>query len=70
MFYMNSVANNIFIPDVTTVEVRSVILLKKNSSACWDEIFNFFLRRRSIEINKQYIQDSRKERHKEHSEKN
>ena len=29
-----------------------------------------FLRRRFIEINKQYIQDSRKERHTEHSEKN
>ena len=32
--------------------------------------FLFFLRRRFIDINKQYIQDSRKERHKEHSENN
>ena len=28
------------------------------------------MRRRYIDINKQYIQDSRKERHKEHSENN
>ena len=32
--------------------------------------YYFFLRRRFIDINKQYIQDSRKERHKEHSENN
>ena len=33
--------------------------------------FSFlFLRRNFIDINKQYIQDSRKERHKKHSEKN
>ena len=37
MFYMNSVANIIFLPDITTV-VRNVILLMKNSSAGWDEI--------------------------------
>ena len=30
----------------------------------------FILRRRFIEIYKQYVQDSRKERHKEYSEKN
>ena len=30
----------------------------------------FFLRRRFIDINKQYIQDSRKERRKKHSAKN
>ena len=35
---MNSVANSIFLPDITTVEVRNVILLMKNSSAGWDEI--------------------------------
>ena len=33
-------------------------------------LFFIFLRRRFIDINKQYIQDSRKERHKEHSENN
>ena len=38
MSYMNSVANSIFLPDITTVEVRNVILLMKNSSAGWDEI--------------------------------
>ena len=38
MSYMNSVANSIFIPYITTLEVRNVILLMKNSSAGWDEI--------------------------------
>ena len=33
-------------------------------------LINFFWRRRFIDINKQYIQDSRKERHKKHSKKN
>ena len=32
--------------------------------------FRFFLRRGFIEINKQYLQDSVKERHKEHSVRN
>ena len=35
---MNSVANSIFVPDITTVEVRNDILLMKNSIACRDEI--------------------------------
>ena len=35
-----------------------------------DMIIYLFLRRIFIDINKQYIQDSRKERHKTHSEKN
>ena len=38
MFYMNTVANRIFIPDVTTIEVINVILLLKNSCASWDDI--------------------------------
>ena len=35
-----------------------------------DYFYFYFFRRRFIDINKQYIQDSRKERHKEHSENN
>ena len=36
---MNTVANSIFIPDITTIEVRNVILLlKKNTCAGWDDI--------------------------------
>ena len=38
MVYMNTVANSVFIPDITTKEVRNVILLMKNSSAGWDDI--------------------------------
>ena len=38
MVYMNSVANSVFIPYITTKEVRNVILLMKNSSAGWDDI--------------------------------
>ena len=35
---MNTVANSIFIPDITTIEVMNVILLLKNSGAGWDDI--------------------------------
>ena len=38
MVYMNTVANSIFIPDITTIEVMNVILLLKNSGAGWDDI--------------------------------
>ena len=38
MFYMNSVANSIFISDITTTEVINVILFLKNSCAGWDDI--------------------------------
>ena len=38
MVYMNTVANSIFIPDLTTIEVINVILLLKNSCAGWDDI--------------------------------
>ena len=38
MFYINTVANSIFIPDITTIEVLNVILLLKNSCAGWDDI--------------------------------
>ena len=36
--YMNTVANSIFIPDITTIEVINVILLLKNNCAGWDDI--------------------------------
>ena len=39
MSYMNSVANSLFLPDITTVEVRNVILLmKKQQFRVCDEI--------------------------------
>ena len=45
MFYMNTVANSIFIPDITTIEVINVILLLKNSCACWDDIPAYVMKR-------------------------
>ena len=38
MFYMNTVANIIFITGITTIEVRNCILLLKNSCACLENI--------------------------------
>ena len=49
MVYMNSVSNSVFIPDITTKEVRNVILLMKNSSADWDDI-PAYVTKRSIEV--------------------
>ena len=49
MVYMNSVANSVFIPDITTKEVRNVILLIKNSSAGWDDI-PAYVTKRCIEV--------------------
>ena len=37
MFYMNTVTNSIFIPDITTIEVINAILLLKNSCAGMDD---------------------------------
>ena len=45
MVYMNTVANSIFIPDITTIEVMNVILLLKNSCACWDDIPAYVMKR-------------------------
>ena len=45
MFYMNTVANSIFIPDITTIEVINVILLLKNSFAGWDDIPAYVMKR-------------------------
>ena len=49
MVYMNNVANSVFIPDITTKEVRNVILLMKNSSAGWDDI-PAYVTKRCIEV--------------------
>ena len=49
MVCMNSVANSVFIPDITTKEVRNVILLMKNSSAGWDDI-PAYVTKRCIEV--------------------
>ena len=45
MVYMNTVANSIFIPDITTIEVINVILLLKNSCAGWDDIPAYVMKR-------------------------
>ena len=45
MFYMNTIANSIFIPDITTIEVINVISLLKNSSAGWDNIPAYVMKR-------------------------
>ena len=45
MVYMNTVANSIFIPDITTIEVMNVILLLKNSCAGWDDIPAYVMKR-------------------------
>ena len=45
MVYMNTVANTIFIPDITTIEVMNVILLLKNSCAGWDDIPAYVMKR-------------------------
>ena len=45
MSYMNSVANSIFLPDITTVEVKHVMLLMKYSSAGWDEMYAYVTKR-------------------------
>ena len=42
---MNTVANSIFIPDITTIEVINVILLLKNSCACSDDIHAYVMKR-------------------------
>ena len=42
---MNTVANSIFIPDITTIEVMNVILLLKNSCAGWDDIPAYVMKR-------------------------
>ena len=46
---LHSVANSIYIPDITTVEVRNVILLMKNSSAGWDKI-PVYVTKRCIDV--------------------
>ena len=38
MSYVNYVMNSIVVPDITTTEVRKIILSLKNSSPGWDEI--------------------------------
>ena len=45
MVYMNTVANSIFIPDITTIVVINVILLLKNSCAGWDDIPVYVMKR-------------------------
>ena len=45
MVYMNTVANSIFIPYITTIEVMNVILLLKNSCAGWDDIPAYVMKR-------------------------
>ena len=45
MFYMNTAANCIFIPDITNIEVINVILLLKNSCAGWDDIPAYVMKR-------------------------
>ena len=45
MVYMNTVANSIFIPDITTIEVMNVILLLKISCAGWDDIPAYVMKR-------------------------
>ena len=49
MFYMNSVANSVLIPDITTKELRNVILLMKNSSVGRDDI-PAYVTKRCIEV--------------------
>ena len=45
MFYMTCVANNIFLPDIATVQVRNIIFLIKNSSVEWDDISAYVTKR-------------------------
>ena len=58
------IAHNLFVRDV--YKAKWLCRVNKIVDNC---LFVFF-RRRFIDINKQYTQDSRKERHKEHSENN
>ena len=45
MVYMNTVANSIFIPDITTIEVIHVILLLKNGCTGWEDIPAYEMKR-------------------------
>ena len=45
MFYMNTVANSVFIPNITTIEVMNVILLLKNSCVGWYDIPAYVMKR-------------------------
>ena len=43
--YMNTVANSIFIPDITTLEVMKVVLPLKNTCAGWYDITAYVMKR-------------------------
>ena len=45
MFYMNTVANSIFMPGITTIKVINVILPLKNRCAGWDDIHAYVMKR-------------------------
>ena len=56
--------------DTLYTDMKTILIHPAKVTGMYKGYTLFFLRRRFININKQYIQDSRKERHKEHSENN